>query len=370
LRLSSGSRRGITTAAGTLLLSGCLGLVSAGAGAEASSDSGQAPSCVATAGVSHTERVGPNDPEGRPDGATIQYYDIQGSEGESHVPPAGWKPANATNEELEFYGIPARPTDPATLQVWNNEWVNHYTAVEAPSSLCATEVRHDTEAVQNNSTSTNWGGLVGHAGNYAYVYGQLNGTHGYSTCTPNDYHSAWVGLGGANTKSLVQNGMGSDGVPNQDYIWYELLDAAHPNAEVQVTFTISGGDTLGVSTTYATDSLGPYVRFGWHDFTNGNATNYTVRNSYAGDPIQNYIDETTAEAIDERPTVNGSLPKLRDYGTDNWQYVSGYSYGNYLTGSSHLPQYINMVNSGGTQLEHAAYVSPGAFNDVHDACGP
>lgn len=48
----------------------------------------------------------------------IYHYDFGGSDVTEVVSPPGWTPLNGTDEELQIYGLPARPTDPAALKDW------------------------------------------------------------------------------------------------------------------------------------------------------------------------------------------------------------------------------------------------------------
>ncbi|KEO81885.1 hypothetical protein [Tumebacillus flagellatus] len=46
---------------------------------------------------------------------------------EVHIPPHGWNPLTASDEELNFYNFPPRPHDPADLKDWerivsNSTW--------------------------------------------------------------------------------------------------------------------------------------------------------------------------------------------------------------------------------------------------------
>lgn len=53
-----------------------------------------------------------------PDGGKIYVYIIDGTENMFPVPPDGFHPLTATDEALETYGFPPRPSDPDELSKW------------------------------------------------------------------------------------------------------------------------------------------------------------------------------------------------------------------------------------------------------------
>jgi hypothetical protein len=55
--------------------------------------------------------------------------------------PEGWSPINATDKELDVFGLPPRPTDPQALADWKADWAN--VKDSAPPGMCqSTTVRH------------------------------------------------------------------------------------------------------------------------------------------------------------------------------------------------------------------------------------
>jgi hypothetical protein len=79
-----------------------------------------------------------------------------GTLGDVHenVPPAGWRPLFASDQELKTYGFPPRPAGVAALQRWHAHAAN-YSAQPSEPRLCQTNQHF---AVVHNATSRNWAG--------------------------------------------------------------------------------------------------------------------------------------------------------------------------------------------------------------------
>jgi hypothetical protein len=118
------------------------------------------------------------------------------------------------------------------------------------------------------------------------------------------FSSAWIGIGGQFDKTLIQAGTEHDSVNGQEYYsaWYELL----PDKAVRITdMSVSAGDLITASITLVdSDTKEWAIRI--YDVTKG-AEFYQifVYNS----------SRLSAEWIVERPTLNGEVTKLANFGT-------------------------------------------------------
>src|SRR5207245_3340296 len=67
-----------------------------------------------------------------PDGSTVRtprrgaatLYHYEHDAGQELIPPAGWNPLSATDEELDTFGFPPRPGDPVGRAEWNSDFAN------------------------------------------------------------------------------------------------------------------------------------------------------------------------------------------------------------------------------------------------------
>jgi hypothetical protein len=110
--------------------------------------------------------------------------------------------------------------------------------------------------------------------------------------------------------SLIQAGTA---IPsnNSFYAWYEYLSPSHPNPEVRTSLAIHPGDHIHVLVSYqrSNGSASFYIA----DQTTGGSRALTVNNLGSA-----YYDGRTADFIDERPLVGGTLAHLKNFGTNNW----------------------------------------------------
>lgn len=81
----------------------------------------------------------------------IYHYDFDGSDVTELVPPPGWTPLTGTDQELQTYGLPARPSDPAELQDWITSF-SHWKG-GAAEGMCRTGDR-----ALGSFTNHIWGG--------------------------------------------------------------------------------------------------------------------------------------------------------------------------------------------------------------------
>lgn len=301
-------------------------------------------------------------------GAIVQvlnwsYGDVDVSQ---TVEPAGFDAPTATDDQLEFYGLPARPTtpldpnDPESQDAWDS-WHSAVDSPDAshmqtlgPNSLCALPQNgvggttdwdidpghtpdDDERLVTGSRVSPSWAGEVARAHNdYKYITGEFivpTYTTGGSS-RPHDAHSTWVGLGGYGlTRNLMQNGVGSDWTnSSKPYAWWEILSPSTNSVLDPVVlstkkFPVATNNDIVVSTQYLASKK--QAKFFFQNKTRGHTWQTTVTvtghldSSTSGIPghISRYYDGASAEAIDERPIDACYWTYNRQHTPVQWEYV-------------------------------------------------
>ncbi len=118
----------------------------------------------------------------------------------------------------------------------------------------------------------------------------------------NTYSSAWIGIGGQFDTSLIQIGTEHDSVNGQERItaWYELL----PNYAINIPMSVSEGDLISASINLINNETNLWL-LQLTDLTTGESFNKNV----------NYNStRLSAEWIVERPTLNGQISYLSNFG--------------------------------------------------------
>lgn len=118
----------------------------------------------------------------------------------------------------------------------------------------------------------------------------------------NTYSSAWIGIGGQFDNSLIQIGTEHDSVNGKERIlaWYELL----PDYAVNIPMNISAGDYMSASINLIDNSTGLWL-MRIANLSNGESFSKNV-----------YYNSTllSGEWIVERPTLNGKVSELANFG--------------------------------------------------------
>lgn len=113
------------------------------------------------------------------------------------------------------------------------------------------------------------------------------------------FSSDWVGIDGFNNSDLIQTGTESDffnGSAHYD-AWWEIL----PSAETVIpSIAVKPGDTITASVTKVSGSR-------WRINITDGAQSFTTMQTYTG-------PQTSAEWIEEAPTVGGRIATLANYG--------------------------------------------------------
>ncbi len=156
--------------------------------------------------------------------------------------------------------------------------------------------------------SISWSGyLVANDSNTALAITSLSGSWvvpQMNTSGGDGFSSAWIGIGGQTDQTLIQVGTEHD-VENGQVtyrVWYETL----PILAVTIpSITVSPGDTIQASITL-TDEANDVWTIQISDQTNGQSYNTAVTYNST---------RSSAEWIIERPTINGQISTLSDFGS-------------------------------------------------------
>jgi hypothetical protein len=150
--------------------------------------------------------------------------------------------------------------------------------------------------------SSNWSGYALSGSNFTSITGSWT-VQAVSRSRRSTYSSQWVGIDGFNNSNLIQTGTESDFVNGQARYdaWWEILPAAEtviPSA----TLNIHPGDHMSAS---VTKGAGTSWTISISDTSTGQS--FTTIQTYTG-------PETSAEWVEEAPTVGGHVATLANYG--------------------------------------------------------
>jgi hypothetical protein len=280
------------------------------------------------------------------DGGTVRFY----------VPPASFDPSTATDAQLDEYGFPPRPTDPDALSQWNTE-MNGYQGVDPPPSfLTESNVVNDTVYYQN------WSGYAVTEPQGTFTHAEavfVEPTFGSSRCSTN-MESTWAGIGGfnPNTVNLAQNGTAHNepGIGNHQ-AWWEILPGR--------AFPVAGfGGRAGYWFDASTRKITGGFRFYFFDYYSGKAKAFDVTKAGGYG-----YDGSSAEAIAERPSVNGVLQNLSNFGT--LTFISARANGNGFNTfdpNGHRHGIHMQTNSGHDLADPSGIGTSGQFTDTQHNC--
>lgn len=246
--------------------------------------------------------------------AQLLNFDVNSSNIVERIPPASWRPATATISELNYFGVALRPDekDQEATKQWLSEWDLHYTATVAALPCTA------DKGMSAEIDSSNWSGSVGQVGGYYEAYGRTQFSAGIPCATQLDSYTNWVGIGGVNSGHLIQNGFWNSHANGASAPFYELIGPGYDTSVTRLTSPLVAlGDIFNISTTYD-----PFfgITFSWHDLTGGQLFHVTAT-SVGGHGPSFFYDGSTAEAIDERGSINSVNSSLRNFGTSSWSFV-------------------------------------------------
>jgi hypothetical protein len=183
-------------------------------------------------------------------------------------------------------------------------------------------------AAANVSTSSNWSGYSATGGNFSSVTGTWTVPTVGTTTTGAD--ATWVGIGGITSNDLIQAGTQatvSGGAVAYD-AWIEML----PASSKSISLSVNAGDSVTVS---ITQKAGLDWLISMKNNTTGGAYSTTV---------QYRSSNSSAEWVQEAPSVNRGTVPLDDFGTLKFTGASAVRDGNTLTLDALGAQGITMVN--------------------------
>jgi hypothetical protein len=234
--------------------------------------------------------------------------------------PADFEPLTAPDHLLLHHGFPARP-DPETSPELRKRWERAFsrkltyvvpTFLEMIGKTHGPRCKSETDAA---GTSGNWSGsvvFVPNAGDsFKWIEGRWTVPNPYpSTSDGNwDYASEWIGIDGDRSGDVFQAGTETTvlyvgGTTLRDcYAWWEWV----PAYEMRIpNFPVAPGDVMWCLLCVNSPTEGTiFLR----NVSGGHSTWFTVTA-----PPETSLVGNSAEWIVERPTVNGSLSRLADYG--------------------------------------------------------
>ena len=148
--------------------------------------------------------------------------------------------------------------------------------------------------------SSNWSGYALSGSNYSSVTANWV-VQAVAPSHQATYSSEWVGIDGFNNSSLIQTGTESDVYNGKTHYdaWWEILPAAET---VIPSIVVSPGDQMSAS---ITKGAGSSWTITISDTTTGKT--FSAPETYTG-------PQTSAEWIEEAPTVGGRIAPLANYG--------------------------------------------------------
>lgn len=295
-----------------------------------------------------------------PDGGKDYVFLVEGVENHYLVPPEGFNPVVASDEQLATYAFPPRP-DVEDFDAYS-QWVSlmeNYESTPLPEIEITVKPVEDenvsstqTRSVTGTMRTTNWAGYVADLGtNSSNFYTQVQMDYKHPTIADiggTSVTSYWVGLGGSNTHKLVQAGTATHNTAIH-YAWYEYLSDTGETVAAQhlESLTINPGDRMHVYISFqrANNKFSYYIA----NNTTGKSASGIVNLSAA-----TQFDGSTAEWIIERaeiPTTSGgtyltSLGNFGEISITNCQATKNTSNTWYNLGQLNVKKCVMYNNSG------------------------
>jgi Peptidase A4 family len=244
------------------------------------------------------------------------------------LPPAGFDPLAASADELKRYGFPRRPDHqqiPHEAARWVTAFRRYPRLTHITPEFRPLEHRHDlnkrtakgTEG-EVNATSLNWGGsvlFIGGGDTFTWIAGTWMVPHVYPTpgADGTEYCSVWIGLDGDGSGDVMQAGTetNSDGTCYAWFEWFPAFSIAIPNLPVVpgdvVSLLLCATSSTTAAAIMSNLTAGYYLGFGFSA------------------PPGVALAGNCAEAIVERPGVNGQLAELPRFGEVFFEDTTAFS---------------------------------------------
>lgn len=252
-------------------------------------------------------------------------------------PPKDWNALTATDEELAYYGYPARPTDKNQLNDWEKavgtQWIK-------PSFEKRHKKLNETHgSVANPIASTNWAGVI------SRVYSTTVSGYWIVPSVTVDTHykpaasCSWIGLGGnTNSPTLIQAGSDSNvDIYGKEkyYLWYELnygKNLSWYNESNYINLeNFKKGDTIYCSISYNPTTKSAYFYIA--DLSTNKSTSFSKVVKYEGNVTAN------ADWVIEHPNATGPENTLYPY-LANFNYCHFWNCQSGTTGSGGTYSYV------------------------------
>jgi hypothetical protein len=178
-------------------------------------------------------------------------------------------------------------------------WVTPGRAAVVHSPRLGAGPSHGTTAA--GWSSSNWSGYAITGSGFTAITGQWR-VPAVSPSRKSSYSSNWIGIDGFNNNNLIQTGTESDYVSGSARYdaWWEILPAAET---VIPSVPVKPGDLMSAS---VKRNSGSSWTITISDVTTG--ASFSTTQTYTG-------PETSAEWIEEAPSIGGRIAPLANYGT-------------------------------------------------------
>ena len=228
-----------------------------------------------------------------------------------------------------------------------------------PADLAQTEPAHwvtgpqpHTPGAQETEESHNWSGYIDSGPQFSGASGQWVVPAVQPTQTPS-FSATWVGVDGASNLDLIQTGTAQESTSGSSttyYAWYEIL----PNNSVPV-FGVAPGDHMTASVRQNSPGSTAWT-ITITDVTSGQT---------ATEPTQYSGPGTSAEWIEEAPTVNGAQSTLANFGTAQFASIGEQT----TNGSTVTHTAVNMVNGSFSVIASPGPLINSCFTITDDSGG-
>jgi hypothetical protein len=312
------------------------------------------------------------------DGGKLYTYEQNGQKIVLPQPPADFAPLKASDEELERYGFPPRPSakDADHLAHWQ-ELMAGYRSTGAPVTCNGAPPPRtgETEPVSHTVVGYNniWSGFMTYdPGNRSHWnaaeadFFQINGA-AHTSCSSDAVASSWVGLGGWNYGGLIQAGTDAY-TSGKTSVWYEWIAGSFDESAYFPEMYVNPGDYIGVLVEYKVSTeTATYVTY---DQNTGVFRSVVM----PGMPSQFY-DGSTGDFMDERPTsrATGKILPLLNFSTHMYYYAEvRNSAGNWAwlgePNRARVLMYSNPNGTGNLLADPGLMESVNSFRDTYYHC--
>jgi hypothetical protein len=273
------------------------------------------------------------------------------------LPPSGFKPLEASTEELLRHGFPPRPEDPKLLEHFTKTFTRLERKLEVvkPELKVVEHVVHgprQNHVIDGVETSNNWSGAVVFASDISIVAGHWTIPAITPPSANQEYWCAsWVGIDGDGSNDVCQSGVAAY-IENSSLTVYPWIEW-YPAPSMAITnIAVAAGDTVSVMVC-ASGAGATSATVYFSNLTTGRSTSVALTA-----PRGTTLAANCAEWIVEAPTVNGGLSALADYGQcvfiDSFCSANGTTLDAGTAVNGGRGDTINMTNASGATISNGA----------------